>query len=561
MTPAQLHPYVEFLFAADPILASEQGDERGHAELGAIDPDALAEQAQMRAGFLAAAEAQPMPAAGTAAWLEHVVLLAELRTSVRRQESERVWERAPYWYAERVGQALSVLMTPAGEATAPALLSRLRALPGYLQQAARNLTSDTPRLWAEMGQAAARGLERFAGTAVPAYAATLPPALGADVTAAAAQAAVAVGEYAIFVEALVDRAQGSWPCGREQFDFLLRSYHHLDLDADGLAEHGRQLVRDERAGLTQFAAALDPGSSWQEQIGRIKDWHPQPEQFLQTYGAAMQQALEHTRDHDLVSIPEGSVCEMDWVPEYQREGLPLGVMAPSPPYEAGLRSGFLITPTDPAADPARRREHMRDNCYVFATSIAGHETYPGHHLQYVHHKLVTPRDSIRRYFTTPQFVEGWGLYVEDLLEETGFMSDDRVRLFKRRNGLWRALRVVVDVGLHTGELSVQGATELLQREAGMDPHMAAGEVRRYTRHDNPTYPSSYILGRDLLHQVRRTRQEQDGDRFTLRSFHDWLLSFGSPPVGLVQQLASAEKGPSDTPEQDYDVDAGRPTRV
>jgi uncharacterized protein (DUF885 family) len=227
------------------------------------------------------------------------------------------------------------------------------------------------------------------------------------------------------------------------------------------------------------------------------------------------------------------------VPEYQREGLPLGVMSPSPPYAPGLRSGFLITPTAPDADPERRRQHMRDNCYVFATSIAGHETYPGHHLQYVHHKLGTARNSIGRYFTTPQFVEGWGLYVEDLLEETGFMTDDRVRLFKRRNGLWRALRVVVDVGLHTGELSVEAATELMRREAGMDEHMAAGEVRRYTRHDNPTYPSSYILGRDLLQRVRARRESADGAGFTHRAFHDWLLSFGSPPVGLLSRLAPA----------------------
>ena len=200
-----------------------------------------------------------------------------------------------------------------------------------------------------------------------------------------------------------------------------------------------------------------------------------------------------------MTLPDGELCRMDWVPEYQREGLPLGVMSPSPPYAPGLESGFLITPADDQAAEEQRRQHMRDNCYVFATSIAGHETYPGHHVQYVHHKLGTRRGSILRYFATPQLVEGWGLYVEDLLEETGFMADDRVRLFKRRNGLWRALRVVVDVGLHTGSLTLDAATELMQQEAGMDRHMAAGEVRRYARHDNPTYPSSYIVGRDLIH--------------------------------------------------------------
>ncbi|OKI63390.1 DUF885 domain-containing protein [Micromonospora sp. CB01531] len=528
-----LHPYVEFLFEADPILASTKGDERGNCRLGDITPEAFAEQDRRRRGMLAAAEAQAPAATGTVDWLEQQVLLTELRTTVRRAELERVWQRAPYWYTERLGEALSVLMAGGTEADAMALAARLGAVPEYCAQAQRNISPDAPRLWVEMGVSGARGLERFLAHAVPLFARDVPEALAADINRAAGAAGAAVGAFAGHLEGLVEQAEGAWACGTEQVDFLLRTYHHLDLDAAGLAEHGRELVERERRQLERLAATRDRDTGWQEQIDRIKDWHPQPPDFLATYGAAMQRALEHTRERDLIGIPDGAVCEMEWVPEYRRDGLPLGVMSPSPPYGSGLRSGFLITPGDPAADDERRLQHMRDNCYVFATSIAGHETFPGHHVQYVHHKLGTPRGSIRRYFSTPQFVEGWGLYVEDLLEETGFMTDDRVRLFKQRNALWRALRIVVDTGLHAGAMSIAEATDLMRREAGMDPHMAAGEVRRYARHDNPTYPSSYALGKDLIHQVRARHEQRRGNAFTLRGFHDWLLSFGTPPVALL----------------------------
>jgi uncharacterized protein (DUF885 family) len=529
MDETPLHPYVDWLFAADPILASTEGEARGDADLGAVDPDARAQQDRERASWLAAAEATEPAAPGTVAELERQVLLTELRTAVRREESERPAERVPYWYPERLGEALSTVM--ADRPDPAALTARLRAVPEFLAQAERNLTTDAPRLWAEMGAAGARGLERFVTSAVPAYARTLPDYAAADVERAVGLAAPAVGSFATFAEGLVNRAVGEWRCGTEQFEFLLRTYHHLDVDAAGLGEYGRDLVERERAELERLAAQRDPGKSWQQQIDEIKDAHPQPADFLATYGEAMDRSLAHTREHGLIDIPDGAVCEMDWVPEYRRDGLPLGVMAPSPPYAPGLHSLFLITPADASADETRRRQHMRDNCYVFATTIAGHETYPGHHLQYVHHKLGTPRDSIRRYFRTPQFVEGWGLYVEDLLVETGFLADDRARLVKQRNALWRALRVVVDVGLHTGTLSVAEATELMQREAGMEPHMAAGEVRRYTRHDNPTYPSSYALGRDLIHRLRAARPGP------ARAFHDWLLSFGSPPLPLLARLA------------------------
>lgn len=73
-----MHPYVEWLFAADPILASIEGDARGDTRLGAVDAAALAEQDRERAGWLAQAEAAPAPAAGSLDWLDHQVLLTEL---------------------------------------------------------------------------------------------------------------------------------------------------------------------------------------------------------------------------------------------------------------------------------------------------------------------------------------------------------------------------------------------------------------------------------------------------------------------------------------------------
>jgi uncharacterized protein (DUF885 family) len=532
-----LHPYVEWLFSFDPILATGMGEFRGAANLGDVTPEAIAAQQAGRRRWLATARAAPVPRPGSLDWLEHQVLLTELATSTRRAEVERVGERAPYWYTERLGEALSVLMTdPADLQSAEALRARLAALPDYLAQAQRNLTTDAARIWAQMGAAGARGLERFVGTAVAEYANRLPGSLRADVTRAAAAGATAAGAFAASVEGLVERAAGEWACGTEQFDFLLRTFHHLDLDAAGLAEHGRESVARERATLERIAAARDRDAPWQQQIDEIKNSHPQPAEFLRTYAAAIRRARRHTCDADLVTVPDGEECALGWVPDYLRDGLPLGVMSPSPPYAPGLRSRFLITPGDPSADPARRLQHMRDNSYAFATSIAGHETYPGHHVQYVHHKLATPRGSIRRFFSTPQFVEGWGLYVEDVLVETGLLAEDRLQLIKARNALWRALRVVVDVGLHTAAMTVPEATALLQREAGMDEHMAAGEVRRYTRHDNPTYPSSYLLGRDLIHRLRTAYYTRHAGAASMRSFHDWLLSFGSPPLPLLTDI-------------------------
>jgi uncharacterized protein (DUF885 family) len=121
------------------------------------------------------------------------------------------------------------------------------------------------------------------------------------------------------------------------------------------------------------------------------------------------------------------------------------------------------------------------------------------------------------------------------MEETGFMDDPAVKLFKLRNALWRSARVVVDSGLHTRNMSFANAVDLLHREVMLDPHMAEGEVRRYTTHNNPTYPSAYLLGKTAIHDLRTRWQAQQGDAFSLQRFHDTLLSYGSPPVKLVAE--------------------------
>jgi uncharacterized protein (DUF885 family) len=94
---------------------------------------------------------------------------------------------------------------------------------------------------------------------------------------------------------------------------------------------------------------------------------------------------------------------------------------------------------------------------------------------------------------------------------------------------------VVDTGLHTRNMSFDEAVELMVREVRLDRRMATGEVRRYTTHHNPTYPSAYLLGKTDIQRLRARWQAKEGELFTLKRFHDMLLSYGSPPVKLVAE--------------------------
>ena len=546
--------YLREAFALDPVAASDLGVHDHDHELGVFDVDRMAEhRARLVATIAALRELDPAALTQLEA-LDHTVALSEAEVDLRRHDDQRVWERAPYWYAERLGDALSTLMTRTStplEARGEAMLARLEATPAYLATASATLTDATPQAYVGMGRTAARGMQEFLAEAVPAFAAELPGTLAAAIQDATAAAGTALERFEQDLEDLGARAAGEYRAGPEHVDFLLRTFHRVDMDHDELHAWGREAVERDRAALEALAAELDPTTSWMDQIARVKDRHPQPEGFVTAYGDEMVLSREHCVEQDLVTIPEGEVCHMRWLPAYLRASLPIAVMATTPPFEPGLESEWLITPLDPDAPPERQRQHMRDNCYAFCRSIAGHEIYPGHHLQKVHHKLATAASPIRRYASSPLFVEGWGLYTEDLLTETGLLSEPDVRLFKLRNALWRSARVVVDTGLHTRGMSVQEAADVLEQEVCLDRHMAEGEIMRYVRHDNPTYPSSYLLGRTAIHELRQRAIPGASVGSDLRSFHDKLLSYGSIPVALIaEQFALEGLIPPATDEKD-----------
>lgn len=533
-----INEYLNFVFQLDPIAATRLGVHQHDHLLGELSPHAFAEEAAKRRSFLRCLQKLDRSNLTPDEQMDLQVVQIDLETALRRLTDQPIWTCAPYWYVEQLGSAFSDLM---GHAFAPAeergmnLLARLRATPAYLQSAQQNLTAATPPLHATMGMTATKGLQQFLESAIPGFAAALPTALQSDLAAAVRTVQSALTSFDSFLQQLATRAQGQFACGADHFDFLLRHFHLLDFDHQSLYEFGLAQMAADKAALERYADALDTTVSWVDQIERVKDHHPQGADFRTVYHQEMIRARAHCVAQDLITLPAGEACDVAWLPDYLRASAPLGLMFTTPPFADGLRSELRLTALDQEAPLDRQRQHERDNCYAFARSITLHEIYPGHHTQMAHHKLATVHSPIRRYFSSPLFVEGWGLYTEDLMAETGFMTEPAVQLFKLRNALWRSARVVVDCGLHTRGMSFDEAVDLLCREVHLDRRMAEGEVRRYTTHDNPTYPSAYLLGKTAIHELRRRWWQQQGDQAHLKTFHDTLLSYGSPPVKLIAE--------------------------
>jgi len=141
---------------------------------------------------------------------------------------------------------------------------------------------------------------------------------------------------------------------------------------------------------------------------------------------------------------------------------------------------------------------------------------------------------VRKSFPDLFFAEGWPMYCEEMLYTEGLYTDLKTRLFQLKDQLWRDCRLILDARLHCGQLGYDAAVQLLVDKVGLDRASAEGEIKRYILF--PTMASGYMLGKQEIVRLRQEVADLQGEAFSLKEFHDTLLSFGIVPLSLLRQL-------------------------
>lgn len=522
--------YLARAWRHDPVRTSRSGM-RGYDHLWPdVSPAGIDEDKRVVSQLLARCEQQDRAALSSDELVDLESMRCDLQDALLTHDLAE-WRRNPAWYASEIATGVDVLCNGTWSETerTAALVARLEGVPALLDLAEQHLQPElTPPLWVDIARQATAGAERAIATGVERL-----PSSGKDddVRRATERALQALRRYIEFLDTLADSATGDYAVGTDMFTRILRERHRLDLTADELYEWGLARVAEYEAELLEAAARIDENRSWTDIMEDIKNDYPPADKWLEAFEEHMATSRQHLLDHDLISIPEGESCRMIWTPEHMWATHPLGGMDVSAPYTDDLESRFFVTPNDTSRPEARQLEHHRDLNHSFLRSIALHEVYPGHHLQSVHAKQG--QSLVRRWQRSTTLIEGWGLYTETLMHETGYLDDPDVHLMYVKNSLWRAVRVVVDVGLHARGMSFDEAVSMLRDKVSMEDHMAAGEVRRYTM--TPTYQSSYLLGRTAILKLRDVYKDKLGEQFTLRKFHDRLLSYGNAPITLIHE--------------------------
>ena len=317
-------------------------------------------------------------------------------------------------------------------------------------------------------------------------------------------------------------AASELPDGRAYYDFLARRFTTTDMGADaihalGLKEVARlrvamETVKDEvgfKGTLAQFFDHLrtDP-----------KYFYPTPEALLDGY-----RAISKRIDPELVKVSAR-------IPR-----LPYGVRAI--PAEAAPDTTTAYYQSG-AADGTRAgyyyvnlyKPETRPRWEMMPLSL--HEAVPGHHFQFARGLELDNRPMFRKtgYFTA--YGEGWGLYAEQLGYEMGLYDDPYDRFGQLTYEMWRAVRLVVDTGMHAKGWSRERAITYFKDNAAKTEQDIVNEIDRYI--DNPGQALAYKVGQLRISAMRARAKAALGDRFDLRAFNDAVLETGSIPLDALE---------------------------
>jgi uncharacterized protein (DUF885 family) len=317
---------------------------------------------------------------------------------------------------------------------------------------------------------------------------------------------------------------GLWdtPNGAARYTELARFYTTTNLTPDEIHEIGLQEVARIRGEMMKVIAQTGFKGSFEEFLTYLrtdpKFRYTDPQQLLQAY-----QAMAKRVDPQL--------------PQYfgKLPRMPYGVRPIAEQVAPDTTTAYY---QGPAMD-GKRAGYYYVNLYkpeerpkYEIPVLTIHEAVPGHHLQISLAQELGELPKFRRDFEATAFVEGWALYSESLGQEMGFYDDPYDKFGQLTYEMWRAVRLVVDTGLHHKKWPRQQAIDYFKANAAKTELDIINEIDRYI--GNPGQALAYKIGELKIKQLRREATEQLGDRFDIRAFHDVVLGSGAIPLDVLE---------------------------
>ena len=344
-------------------------------------------------------------------------------------------------------------------------------------------------------------------------------------------ASAALKDFASYLDTeVLPQAKGKFASGHYRFNRLLNDRHFLETDENSMLGFGKRLANETEEALLQQSKLICGEEDIAKALAKVRAKYPEANHLLETYRNKMQAAHAWLAKADIVTLPEKQSLKVQQTPVFMRDVIPFAAYEPPMPNDEEQRGLYYVTTVE---DEALLAEH--NNFSIDLTSV--HEAFPGHHLQFVLANRYTADNVTRLINASASMYEGWALYCEQLVFEQGLYAEKEHRFIMLRDRLWRALRIIIDVKIHTGQMTLDQAAELLVEKLGFDLSQAKAEIAWYS--SAAATPLCYAVGREI---ILRTRDRIDvSDKEKLKAFHDRILSQGSIALPLIIETVFGEE--------------------
>ena len=325
----------------------------------------------------------------------------------------------------------------------------------------------------------------------------------------------------------------SFSIGKETYNKMLKNQFLLNYDDETLWEFGWKEFNNTLNKMDALAKEIDPNKSTKELLIDIKNEYPDPDKMIEAHQYWVDKSGEHIKSKKLIPIPWKERVLVVPREEYLRKTSYYGNFSRSTGKDEDgfFTSKWKINPFEERWDQKTKDEYLVEHDWGVILVTAPHETYAGHHIQGLY-QMHNPRE-LRRNNGLSLFSEGWGLYNEQLMLETGFYPNKKIKLRQLQLRLWRNARVIYDVGMHTGKMTYEEAIKLMTDKVGFLRWAAQLEIDSSS--SRPGYFIGYFMGMIEILKMREEYKKLIGNNYKISDFHEKLLKIGNMPPSLMKQ--------------------------
>ena len=536
-----------------PVSATQIGEHKYDGELDDLSAAGRQKGLAFSKKILAELDATDTAALSRENQVDAAILRNQLQYDIWTAETLQSWAWDPQVYNNVAGGAIYGLMArefaPLPERLKSAT-ARMQKIPALLAQARENLDpARVPKVHAETVAKQNAGILSIVDTFITPNLKDLPEADRAQAEAAIDGLKKAVAEHQAWLDkTLVPNAKGDFRIGQTLYDqklqfALLSSLSRADIKQRAEGELKR--VREEMYGIARTVLKDKPGApalpetpTADEQQKAIEAAlelayaeRPARDKVVPDAEAALAQATEFVRQHDLVTLPDAPV-EIIEMPEFQR-GVAVAYCDSPGPLDKHLKTFYAVSPIPEEWSQEQVDSFLREYNSRMIHLLSIHEGTPGHYLEGWHSAKFP--STLRAVLRSGMFAEGWAVYTEKMMADAGYLDNDPLfRLVQMKFYLRTIANAILDQGVQVDGWTREQAMDLMVRQTFQQEREAAGKWTRaqLTSAQLPTY----FVGVQEHFDMRKAAEAKLGAQFNLKAYHDQVLSYGAPPVRFVRQL-------------------------